>query len=160
MFTLKSNTTTTYKWIVGILSFVIVLLITFGVVKENGIVSVSFAECLSVAATLSSLILSIVAMIYTFWSSRDTEKTYSKIEKSIEEIDTKVQEMSASAEQSTNSLKGMQDSLLEMAKITASISSALDTLQSAQTTEQDKQKAIKNIRDTQSAMMMFLEKMK
>ena len=158
MFTLKNSTT--YKWIVGILTFIIVLQIAFLFVKEKDIIRVSFFDCLSVAATLSSIILSVVAMLYSFWSGRDTEKTYSQIEKSIAAIDAKVIEMSDSATQSTNALKEMQRLILDVTHGVDSISAALDTLQNAQTTEQDKKEAIENLRNRQNAMLMFLEKMK
>ena len=61
----------TYKWIIGCLLAVIVILIAYLVVAENDIISVSFSECLSVAATLSSLILSVIAMLYTYYSGRE-----------------------------------------------------------------------------------------
>jgi hypothetical protein len=84
---LKSST---YKWIIGCLLGIIVILITYLILSENDILCISFADALSMASTLSSLILSVIAMFYTYYSGRDAQSIYVQIKNTIKEIDVQV----------------------------------------------------------------------
>lgn len=147
----------TYKWIIGCLLGVIVVLTSFLVTKEIGIIRISFSECLSVAATLSSLILSVIAMLYTYYSGRDSSNIYSQIENSVNELDAEVLRMSEEAKANSEVLKQICVAMTEMEKTTSEV---LDTLQQGQITEQEKKAAIESIQNTKSSMLMFLERMK
>lgn len=142
----------TYKWIIGCLISVIVILVAYLVVEENGIISVSFSECLSVAATLSSLILSVIAMLYTYYSGRDTANTSGKIQETIANMDKQVEK---NAEYLTQMIEGIQ--YLQDAMTTST--NALNTLEQEELTETNKNSAIENIQKTHSSMMMFLNRM-
>lgn len=152
--------TCTYKWIIGCLTGVIVILIAFLISKEVGIITVSFSECLSLAATLSSIILSVVAMFYTFFSGRDTMKISTQIQSAIKEINTKVAQVSEEAKTNSETLVRMKDAMKDVEMAFQATSQALATFQQEQITEQEREIVIKNIQSTKNSMMMFLEKMK
>lgn len=50
----------TYKWIIGCLLALIVILTTYLILKENNVICISFSDALSLSSTISSLILSVV----------------------------------------------------------------------------------------------------
>lgn len=143
----------TYKWIIGCLIGIIVILTAFLIVKEVGLITVSFSECLSVAATLSSLILSVVALLYTYYSGRDTIAISDQIKNSMKEIDTKVLQISEAAKSNSETLADMTSTII-------AVSEVLNTLNQEHITDQEKQVAIENIQHTKSSMLMFLEKMR
>lgn len=136
------------------------ILVAFLVTKELGLITVSFSECLSVAATLSSLILSVIAMFYTYSSGQDTLNISNQIKNSVKEIDAKVLKISEEATANSEALANMKDTVLNVEIAILSVSQALDTLQQEQITEQDKEAVIENIKNTKSSMLMFLDKMK
>lgn len=150
----------TYKWIIGCLSGVIVILVAVLVTKEIGIIRISFSECLSLSATLSSLILSIVAMLYTYYSGRDSANIYGQIKSSVKEIDTKVLQISEEAKANSEALRKINDAMSDIEKAVLATSQVLDTLQQDQLTEQEKKAAIESIQNTKNSMLMFLNRMK
>lgn len=149
----------TYKWIIGCLIAVIVILIAYLVVTENDIISVSFSECLSVAATLSSLILSVIAMLYTYYSGRDTEKIYEKIEGTIEKVNSQVGIISDETQQNAKTLTQMINGIQDLQNAMATSANALETLKQEKLTESDKHSVIENIQSTNNSMLMFLDRM-
>lgn len=149
----------TYKWIIGCLIGVIIILITYLVVKENGIISVSFSECLSVAATLSSLILSVVAMFYTFFSGRDTKDISDQIRNTITEINEQVRQVSEDTKKNLVIVSKIKEGMHDIESALHTSTEALDTIKQENISEKDKQSAIENIQKTKNSMMMFLNKM-
>lgn len=153
---MKNNT---YKWIIGCLIGVIILLVSFLVVKENDVISVSFSECLSVAATLSSLILSIIAMLYTYYSGRDTATVSSQIQKMIDEVNKQTQQVSKETQKNSEMLTKIREGIYHIANGADTYSKALETIQQDTISDQDKQAVIHNIENTRNSMLMFLGKM-
>lgn len=150
----------TYKWIIGCLIGVIVILVAFLVVKENNIICVSFSECLSVAATLSSLILSVIAMLYTYYSGRDTQTISNQIQNTIKEIDKQIQQVSGDTKKNSEMLARIREGIHDVEDAISTSSAALSTIQQGTISEQEKQSAIENIEKTKSSMVMFLNKMR
>ena len=150
----------TYKWIIGCLSGIIIILVAFLVVKEEHIVSVSFSECLSVSATLSSLILSVVAMLYTYYSGRDTITISNQIQNTIKEVDKQVQQISGETKKNSEILTKITDALHYVEGAVNTSSKALATIQQKTLSEQEKQSAIADIEQTKNTMIMFLNKMR
>lgn len=150
----------TYKWIIGCLIGVIVILVTFLIVKENDIIRVSFSECLSVAGTLSSIILSVVAMFYTYFSGRDTIKISNEIQNTVKEVNKQVEQVSGETKQNTEMLMKVKEGIQCVESAVSTSSEALETIQQKDFSEQEKQVAIHNIERTRNSMQMFLEKMK
>ncbi len=149
----------TYKWIIGCLIAAIVILVAYLIVKENGIICVSFSECLSVAATLSSLILSVIAMLYTYYSGRDTTNTFSKIQETIAKLDNQVERISSETQKNAETLAKMIDGIQYLRNAMATSANALNTLEQEELTEADKHSAIENIQNTNNSMLMFLNRM-
>lgn len=150
----------TYKWIIGCLIGIIVILITFLIVKENNIIRVSFSECLSVAGTLCSIILSVIAMLYTYLSGRDTLKVSNEIQSTIKEVNKQVEQVSGETRQNTEVLIKVKEGVQCVKNAMNSSSEALKVIQQENFSEREKQAAIDNIEKTRNSMLMFLEKMK
>lgn len=149
----------TYKWIIGCLIAAIVILVAYLVVNENGIISVSFSECLSVAATLSSLILSVIAMLYTYYSGHETTDISSKIQGTLTEVNNQVAIISNETKKNAETLAKMIDGIQHLQNAIATSSNALKTLEQEKLTEEDKHSAIENIQNTNNSMLMFLNRM-
>lgn len=96
----------TYKWIIGCLLGIIVILITYLILSENGIICVSFADAVSMASTLSSLILSVIAMLYTYYSGRDAQNIYVQIQRTIKEINGQVEKVSEDTKKNSEHCQG------------------------------------------------------
>lgn len=150
----------TYKWIIGCLVGVIIILITFLIVKENDIIKVSFSECLSVAGTLSSIILSVTAMLYTYISGRDTMAISNEIKSTVKEVNKQVQQVSEETKQNTDVLVKLKEGVQYIENAMNTSSAALKTIQQESFSEHEKQIAIDNIEKTRNSMLMFLNKMK
>lgn len=150
----------TYKWIIGCLIGVIIVLVSFLVVKENNIISVSFSECLSVAATLSSLILSVIAMLYTYYSGRDTTAVSNQIQETVKEVNKQMQQMSRDMQKNAETLAKVREGIFRIANGTDTYSRVLETMQQDTLSDQDKKAVIDNIETTQNSMLMFLGKMR
>ena len=71
-------------------------------------ISVSFSECLSLASTISSLILSVIAMLYTYYSGRDTGNL-NVVSSSSEAFQT-MQEENASEQERQNAIETIEKS--------------------------------------------------
>ena len=71
-------------------------------------ISVSFSECLSLASTISSLILSVIAMLYTYYSGRDTGNL-NVVSSSSEAFQT-MQEENASDQERQNAIETIEKS--------------------------------------------------
>ncbi len=158
MFTLK-NECTAYKWIIGILTGVVIALISYGVAKESGIIEVSFSECLSIAATLSSLVLSIIAMLYTHASGSDTKVLSSKIQNTVEEINKQVQVVFNDTQKNSEALETMLAAIHDIEVAKTSLSEASDFFQRDDISDQEKQRSVlAGIEKSQNSMMGFLSK--
>lgn len=153
---MKSNT---YKWIIGCLLGIIVILIAYLVLKENEIICVSFSEALSLTATISSLILSVIAMLYTYYAGRDTGNVSVQIQSTIKEVDRQVQKVSEDTRRNSEALAKMTDGVLLISQAINLSSEAVDTFKKKDASEEDKKSAIETIEKSKNSMMMFLEKM-
>jgi len=153
---LKSST---YKWIIGCLLGFIINLIVYLVLKENKIICISFSEAISLAATICSLILSVIAMLYTYYSGRDTEKISIQIKSTIKEVDRQVQQVSEDTRRNSETLSRMTEAMQVIIKAIDSSSEAFDTIKKEEVSEEDKRSAIEIIEKSKNSMMMFLEKM-
>ena len=149
----------TYNWIIGCLIAAIVILVAYLVVNENGTISVSFSECLSVAATLSSLILSVIAMLYTYCSGHETTDISSKIQGTLTQVNNQVATISNETKKNAETLAKMIDGIQHIQNAIATSSNALKTLEQEKLTEEDKHSAIENIQNTNNSMLMFLDRM-
>lgn len=149
----------TYKWIIGCLIALIILLVAYLIVTDNGMISVSFSECLSVAATLSSLILSVIAMLYTYYSGRDTTNTFIKIQETIAKVDNQVEKISDETKKNEEKLTKMMDGIQFVQNAMATNGDALRKLDQEKLTEVDKHSAIENIQNSNNSMLMFLNRM-
>lgn len=153
---MKSNT---YKWIIGCLLGIIVIMIAYLVLKENEIICVSFSETLSLTATISSLILSVIAMLYTYYAGRDTGNVSVQIQSTIKEVDRQVQKVSEDTRRNSEALAKMTDGVLLISQAINLSSEAVDTFKKKDASEEDKKSAIETIEKSKNTMMMFLEKM-
>lgn len=149
----------TYKWMIGCLLGVIVVLITYLVLRENKMISVSFSECLSLASTISSLILSVIAMLYTYYSGRDTGNISAQIQSTIKEVDRQVQRVSEDTRKNSETLAKIVEGTQTILNVVSSSSEAFQTMQEENASEQERQNAIETIEKSKNSMMMFLKKM-
>lgn len=149
----------TYKWIIGCLLGIIVILITYLILRENSIISVTFAEALSMAATLSSLILSVIAMFYTYYSGRDAQNIYVQTQSTIKEINGQVQKVSEDTKKNSETLARITEGVQNIISAINSSSEALSTIQKENVSENDRREAVEAIKKSKNSMMMFLKKM-
>ncbi|EOS36013.1 hypothetical protein AALC16_17730 [Lachnospiraceae bacterium 29-91] len=149
----------TYKWIIGCLLGFIVVLITYLVLRENNMISVSFSECLSVASTISSLILSVIAMLYTYYSGRDTGNISAQIQNTIKEVDRQVQNVSEDTRKNSETLAKIIEGTQTILNAVNSSSEAFQTIQEEHISEQERQNAMETIEKSKNSMLMFLKKM-
>ncbi len=149
----------TYKWIIGCLLAVIVILITYLILKENKVIRFSFSDVLSLAATISSLILSVIAMLYTYYSGRDTGNVSAQIQSTIKEVDRQVQKVSDDTRRNSEALAKMTEGMQLISQAINLSSEAVDTFKKKEVSEEDKQSAIETIEKSKNSMMMFLKKM-
>lgn len=149
----------TYKWIIGCLLGFIVVLITYLVLRENNMISVSFSECLSVASTISSLILSVIAMLYTYYSGRDTGNISAQIQNTIKEVDRQVQNVSEDTRKNSETLAKIIEGTQTILNAVNSSSEAFQTIQEEHVSEQERQNAMETIEKSKNSMLMFLKKM-
>lgn len=154
---MKSNT---YKWIIGCLLGVIIILITYLILSEVGIICISFADALSMASTLSSLILSVIAMLYTYYSGRDTQNIYVQIQSTIKEINGQVEKISDDTKKNSETLTRITDGVQNIIGAITSSSEALDIIQKENASESDRKEAIEVIEKSKNSMKMFLKKMR
>ena len=149
----------TYKWIIGCLLGIIVILITYLILSENDILCISFADALSMASTLSSLILSVIAMLYTYYSGRDAQNIYVQIQSTIKEIDVQVGKVSDDTKKNSETLARITDGVQNIIGAITLSSEALDTIQKENISENDRREAAVVIEKSKNSMMMFLKKM-
>ena len=149
----------TYKRIIGCLLGVIVVLITYLVLREKNMISVSFSECLSVASTISSLILSVIAMLYTYYSGRDTGNISAQIQNTIKEVDRQVQKVSEDTRKNSETLAKIIEGTQTILNAVNSSSEAFQTIQEEHVSEQERQNAMETIEKSKNSMLMFLKKM-
>lgn len=149
----------TYKWIIGCLVGVVVILITYSILSENDILCISFTEALSMASTLSSLILSVIAMLYTYYSGRDAQNIYVQIQSTIKEIDVQVGKVSDDTKKNSETLARITDDVRNIISAITLSSEALDTIQKENISENDRREAAVVIEKSKNSMMMFLKKM-
>lgn len=149
----------TYNWIIGCLLGIIVILITYLILKETNIICIPFADALSMASTLSSLILSIIAMFYTYYSGRDAQNIYEQIQNTIKEINGQVDKISKDTKKNSETLMRITDGIQHIINAITSSSKALDTIQQENLSENDRREAVEVIEKSKNSMMMFLKKM-
>lgn len=149
----------TYHWIIGCLLGVVAILITYLVLRENNIICISFSETLSLAATISSLILSVIAMLYTYYSGRDTNNVFTQIQSITGKVDHQLQQISEDNKKNAETLSNITQGIKLICDAVNSSSKALDTIQKENISDEDKQNVVEIIEKTQDSMMMFLEKM-
>lgn len=154
-----SNNNSTYKWIIGCLLGVIVSLITYLILSEKQIICISFSEALSLASTISSLILSVIAMIYTYYSGKNTDNVFTKIQGITTEVDKQIQQVSADTRRNAETLSNITQGIRLINDAVNSSSEALDTIQNEKISAEEKQNAKETIEKTKNSMMMFLDKM-
>ncbi len=149
----------TYKWIIGCLLGFIVILITYLILSESGTICISFADALSMASTLSSLILSVIAMLYTYYSGRDAQNIYVQIQSTIKEINGQVEKVADDTKRNSEILARITDGVQNIISAITSSSEALDTIQKENVSEDDRREAIGVIEKSKNSMIMFLKKM-
>lgn len=149
----------TYKWIIGCLLALIVILTTYLILKENNVIYISFSDALSLASTISSLILSVIAMLYTYYSGRDTGSIFAQIQNTFKEVDKQVQKVSDDTKKNSETLIKMTEGIQLISQAINVSSEAVDTFKKEDVSEEDKQSAIKTMEQSKNSMMMFLKKM-
>ena len=149
----------TYIWIIGCLLGIIVILITYLILTENVVICISFADALSIASTLSSLILSVIAMFYTYYSGRDAQNIYIQIQSAIKEINRQVEKVSDDTKKNSETLVRITDGVQNIISAVASSSEALDTMRKESVSENERREAVEVIEKSKNSMIMFLKKM-
>lgn len=150
----------TLKWIIGCLVGIIVILITYLIAKEKNVIAISFADGFSIAATVSSLILSVVAIFYTFLSANDSKEVNNKIQNTIDMIDKKVLLLSEEAKKNTQVLEMISETIVTVENAVKISANTIDVIKQENITEEEKKTVISNMENTKNSMMMFLERMK
>lgn len=111
------------------------------------------------AATLSSLILSVIAMFYTYYSGRDAQNIYVQTQSTIKEINGQVQKVSEDTKKNSETLARITEGVQNIISAINSSSEALSTIQKENVSENDRREAVEAIKKSKNSMMMFLKKM-
>lgn len=156
----------TYRWIIGCLSAAVIILLTDLLLRENDIILIPFSDSFSLALTFSSLLLSIIAMFYTYYSGRDTEKIQGEIQTTARAVNTQVEKVNEMTQNNANILQKVEKELRDVLGTIDSVYTAAETIKSKDSTEEEKERALKTIDSTQrdmnsarNSMMMFLKLM-
>ncbi len=156
----------TYRWIIGCLSAAVIILLTDLLLRENDIILIPFSDSFSLALTFSSLLLSIIAMFYTYYSGRDTEKIQGEIQTTVRAVNTQVEKVNEMTQNNANILQKVEKELRDVLGTIDSVYTAAETIKSKDSTEEEKERALKTIDSTQrdmnsarNSMMMFLKLM-
>jgi uncharacterized membrane-anchored protein YhcB (DUF1043 family) len=101
----------------------------------------------------------VIAMLYTYYSGRDTTNTFNKIQETITKVDDQVERISNETKKNAEVLIKMMDGIQDVHNAIATSANALHTLDKEELTEADKNSVIENIQNTNSSMLMFLNRM-
>lgn len=99
-------------YISGLLIFIIIELITYVCVNSND--TDQIVSCISFASTISSLFLSVVAIIYAIVSNNQGEAQYQKIDGASDRISTSVDRFSLMSESLSENIKSILSKLDEI----------------------------------------------
>jgi len=156
----------TYRWIIGCLSAVIIILLVYLILRENDIIKVPFSESFSLASTISSLLLSVIAIFYTYYSGKDTEKIQGEIQTTVRAVNTQVEKANEMTQNNANLLQKVEKELRDVLRTIDSVYTAAETIKSKDSTEEEKKRAFetidytqRNMDSTRNSMMMFLKMM-
>lgn len=150
-------TTNTYKWIVGCLIGIIVILIVYLILKENSLINITFADSLSLASTISSLILSVIAMLYTYYSGRDTENNSDKIKGAIADINIEVQKLCSETKRNEQLLNKITENTMIAKNIMNLSQEAINIMKKDNITPEDKKNAIETMEESKNSIQMFMK---
>lgn len=148
------------KWVIGCLIGVIVILMTMLIAKELNTVTITFADGFSIASTLSSIILSVLAIYYTFASAREGRETNNQMQNALTQINLKATELAELTKYNTEMLKTIQSARTDVEAAIELSSKTLDIVNKQDAiTEAEKEDVIQNIEKAKSSMSMFLNRM-
>ena len=149
----------TYKWIIGILSFVIVLLFVFFVLSEEDIVLFSFTDAVSLTATVSSILLSVIAMFYTYWAGRDAQSTYSKTQEAIGQIEKQVEKVAFDQKKNFECLSEIVAATNSATKAISTVQNSLNSLSKKENANEEEQEAMEKIQKARNQLEYYLNMM-
>lgn len=156
----------TYRWIIGCLSAVIIILLVYLILRENDIIKVPFSESFSLASTISSLLLSVIAIFYTYYSGKDTEKIQGEIQATVKTVNTQVEKMNELTQDNAGILQKVEEELQNGLGVIDLVYKAVETIRNNDSTEEEKKRAFetidytqRNMDSTRNSMMMFLKMM-
>lgn len=156
----------TYRWIIGCLSAVIIILLVYLILRENDIIKVPFSESFSLASTISSLLLSVIAIFYTYYSGKDTEKIQGEIQATVKTVNTQVEKMNELTQDNAGILQKVEEELQNGLGVIDLVYKAVETIRNNNSTEEEKKRAFetidytqRNMDSTRNSMMMFLKMM-
>lgn len=156
----------TYRWIIGCLSAVIIILLVYLILRENDIIKVPFSESFSLASTIPSLLLSVIAIFYTYYSGKDTEKIQGEIQATVKTVNTQVEKMNELTQDNAGILQKVEEELQNGLGVIDLVYKAVETIRNNDSTEEEKKRAFetidytqRNMDSTRNSMMMFLKMM-
>lgn len=124
----------------GVIGFCVVCAIigfvVLGIIKDD----------ISEAATICSIFLSIVALIYTYFSGKEIVEMYNKIQDMLK--------------RNTDLLTKIQEGNCYIKDAISASSKALEIIQQDKLSEKEREDVIKNMQKSNNSMLMFLNKMK
>ena len=150
-----NGTSNNVKWIIGALITFNILLITYLILKELNIIEFNFADCFSVASNVVSIVLSIVAILYTFYVNRDTSQNNHSIQTIINTIDKQVSEINNITKYNAEILNNLSETRKQAKKINDNILK----LKNHEFNENDRDQVINTIDDASKSMLSFLDLM-
>lgn len=105
-------------------------------------------------------------MFYTYYSGRDTEKIQGEIQTTVRAVNTQVEKVNEMTQNNANILQKVEKELRDVLGTIDSVYTAAETIKSKDSTEEEKERALKTIDSTQrdmnsarNSMMMFLKLM-
>lgn len=156
----------TYRWIIGCLSAAVIILLVYLILRENDIIKVPFSESFSLASTISSLLLSVIAIFYTYYSGKDTEKIQGEIQATVKTVNTQVEKMNELTQDNAGILQKVEEELQNGLGVIDLVYKAVETIRNNDSTEEEKKRAFetidytqRNMDSTRNSMMMFLKMM-
>lgn len=139
---------------------IIIFLIAFLIAEELDKISISFSDWISIASTIISIILSVVAIFYTIISGSESKALNDSTQRMIGDLEHKIEDLTRDIEKDSSMLVEIALSMRSVEEAAKQAHEARETIEKSDgINEIEKKKAIEKIKKAESTMGMFISLM-
>lgn len=142
------NINSIIKYLLTISVCLIISLITFlllPITEKNE----WFLDALSIGSTITSIILSVVAIFYTIIAGHESKETSDRAQQLLEQMNNNLSTLSSNSEKYERVLQDMKAKLEECGR-------AIELMKNTTTQDKNQEEAVQNLQTTVESMKMFL----